>query len=88
MSRPWVTLLQNRDIPDTAPIQRGGWAGLAKKCEDFASDIPFQAANYLGLAHSFLSAPLHVSLGSLVITKPDHNNAMESGIGLAVATPV
>jgi hypothetical protein len=64
------------------------WAQLAKGCEDFASDISFQASDDLGLAHSFPGATLHICLGSVVITKPDQNDAIESGIGLAIATPV
>ena len=64
------------------------WAELAKDGEDFASDISFKAADNLGLAHSFPGAASHVCLGPLVITKPDHNDAMKSGIGLAVTTAV
>ena len=61
---------------------------LAKGCENLASDISFEAADNLGLAHSFPGAALHVCLGPILMTKPDHNDAIKSGIGLAVATAV
>ncbi len=63
-------------------------AEFAKACENFASDISFEAADNLGLAHSFPGAASHVCLGPVVITKPDQNDAIKSGIGLAVATAV
>ncbi len=66
----------------------GSRAEFAKAWEDFASDISFEAADNLGLAHSFRGAASHVCLGPVVKTKPDHNDAMESGIGLTVATAV
>ena len=65
-----------------------GLAGWTKDSGDFASDISFEAADNLSVAHSFRGAASHVCLGPVVITKPDHDAAMESGIGLAVATAV
>jgi hypothetical protein len=63
-------------------------AELPKVCEDFTSDISFEAAYDLSLAHSFLGTASHVFLGPVVITKPDHNDAIKSGISLAIATAV
>jgi len=67
---------------------KSSWAELAKACEDFASDISFEAADNLSLAHSFPGAASHVFLGPGIITKPDHHDAIKSGIGLAVAAAV
>ena len=58
-------------------------AEFAKDCEDFASDISFETADNLGLAHSFPGAASHVCLGLVVMTKPNHNDAIKSGVGLA-----
>ena len=63
-------------------------AKLAKACEDFASDISLEAADNLSLAHSFPGPASHVFLGPGIITKPDHHDAVKSGIGLAVAAAV
>ena len=53
-----------------------------------ASDIAFEAANHLSLAHSLGGATTHVCLGPLIMTKSDDNNAMECRVGLAVAASV
>lgn len=64
------------------------WAELEKACEDFVSDISLEAADNLSLAHSFPGAASHIFLGPGIITKPDHHDAIKSGIGLAVAAAV
>ena len=56
--------------------------------EDFASNIAFETTDDLSLAHSLSGAALHIRLGSVVITKSDQDDAIESLIGLAVATAV
>ena len=48
----------------------------------------FEAADNLSLAHSFLGAPSHGFLGPGITTIPDHHDAINSGIGLAVAAAV
>ena len=56
--------------------------------EDLASNIAFETTDDFGLAHSLAGATEHVCLGPAIMTKPDHNDAIESCIGLAVATAV
>ena len=56
--------------------------------EDLASNLAFQATDDFGLVHSLAGATAHVCLGPAILTKPDHNDAIESRIGLAVATSV
>ena len=66
-----------------------GYSGrILQGREDFASDIAFETTDYLGLAHPFSGATPHVLPGPGVMTKPDQNDAIESRIGLPVATPV
>ena len=50
---------------------------------DFASDIAFEAADELALAHSLPGAPAHVRLGAAIIAKPYQDDAIESRICLA-----
>ena len=50
--------------------------------------IAFETTNDLRLAHPLSGAAMHVLPCSEVMTKPDQNNSIESGIGLPVATPV
>ena len=56
--------------------------------KDFASNIAFEATDDFGLAHSLAGATEHVCLGPAIMTKPDHNDAIESRIGLTVANAV
>lgn len=46
------------------------------------------AADYFGFGRSLRSSPAHVCFDPRVITRPDDNYAMESGVGLAIATAV
>ena len=56
--------------------------------EDLASNLAFEAAGDLSLAHSLCGAATHVDLGSWVVPESDDNDAMESSVGLAVAAAV
>ena len=56
--------------------------------EDLASDIAFEATDDFGLAHSLAGTTTQVCLGPAIMTKPGHHDAIESRIGLAVATSV
>ena len=56
--------------------------------EDLASNVAFEATDDFGLAHSLAGATEHVCRGPAIMTKPDHNDAIGSRIGLAVATAV
>ena len=56
--------------------------------EDFASNIAFEATDDFSLAHSLAGATEHVCLGPAIMTQPDHNDAIESRIGLTVTTEV
>ena len=56
--------------------------------EDFASDIAFEAADHLSLAHSLGGAPPHVCVGPAIMAESDHNDAIESRIGLTIPTSV
>ena len=49
-----------------------------------ASDIGFEAADNLNLAHPLGGAPPHLCLGPFTLTKSDDNYAMESCVGLTV----
>ncbi len=59
-----------------------------KESEDFASDIAFEAADDLWLAHSFLRSARHIVRRPLVVAEPDEDDPMESCVGLTVATTV
>ena len=56
--------------------------------EDLASNVAFEATDDFGLTHSLADATEHVCLGPAIMTKPYHNDAIESRIGLTVATAV
>ena len=56
-----------------------------KSSVDLASDVAFEAADDFDLAHAFPDSAAHIGFGSVVVVKSDHNDAMESGIGLTVA---
>jgi hypothetical protein len=62
----------------TSPVLLKTGAGA---WEDFASDLSFEAADNLGLAPSFPGAASHIRPGLVIITKPDHNDPIKSGIG-------
>ncbi len=63
-------------------------AEFPQDCKDLASNMAFEATDDLGLAHSLPGAATHVCLGPVIIAKPDHNDAIKSGISLTVATAV
>ena len=56
--------------------------------EDFASNVAFETADDVALAHSLRGSTPHVCLGPRVKAQPDDNYAIESRIGLTVATSV
>ena len=62
--------------------------GVLESGEDLASNIAFEATDDFSLVHSLAGATAHVCLGPEIITKPDHNDAIGSRIGLAAATSV
>ena len=55
---------------------------------DLASHIALEAADDLSLGHSLCGSSTHVCLGPLIITQPDHNDAIERRVGLSIATAV
>ena len=55
---------------------------------DFSSNIAFETADDVALAHSLFSSTLHVCLGPQLVTQPDHDDPIERGVGLSVATAV
>ena len=56
--------------------------------EDDANNVAFETSDDLSLAHSLSGTSAYIFLGSAVMAMPDHNYAIESCIGLAVAAPV
>ena len=56
--------------------------------EGVAGNIAFEAADDLALAQSLSGAAKHVCPGAGIVTKPDHDDAVESRIGLAVTPAV
>ena len=56
--------------------------------EYLAGDVAFEAADHLFLAHPLGGATAHVCPGSFVMTQPDDYDAVEGGVGLAVAAAV
>ena len=56
--------------------------------EDFASDIAFEAADHLSLAHSLGGATTHVCVGPAIMAESDDNDAIESRIGLTIPASV
>ena len=55
---------------------------------DCTNHVVFETTDDLGLAHPLPGSAMHVLPGSEVMAKADQNDAIESGIGLPVATPV
>ena len=53
--------------------------------EYLASDIAFKAADDLGFAQTLHGAASHVGPGSGIIAESDHNDAIESSVGLTMA---
>ena len=62
----------------------GHFCRALQRGEDLAGNVAFEAADDFDLAHSLPDAAEHVPLGSGFKIKPDQNDAMESGISLAV----
>ena len=60
----------------------------SKGREDFASYVAFEATDDLRLAHPLHGAASHVGLGSRIIPKSDHNDAMESSVGLTMTAAI
>ena len=56
--------------------------------EDLAGNIAFEAADDLALTQPLSGAAKHVCPGAGIVTKPNHDDAIESGIRLAVASAV
>ena len=62
--------------------------GLPDDRVDFASDIAFEAADDVALAHSLCGSTTHVCPCPRVVSQPDDDYAIERRVGLAVATAV
>ena len=56
--------------------------------EDLASDVAFETTDDLGLAQALAGPSAHVLPGPAVMAKPDHDDAIERGVCLAVATSI
>ena len=55
---------------------------------DFPGDIALETTNDVALAHSLRGATTHIRLGPRVMAQSDYDYAMESGVGLAVASAI
>ncbi len=56
--------------------------------EDFSSNIAFETADDVALAHSLRGSTTHICLGAQLVTQPDDDYAIERRIGLAVTSAV
>src|SRR5665647_968288 len=70
-----------------------GWgeflfAGLCERGVDLAGDVAFEAAHDLAFALALAGAAVNVGPGRLVVAHADEDDAVECGVGLAVAAPV
>jgi len=84
--------------PSDAPIDvkweassGGGLAALIhllEHCEDLSSDVALEAADDLLGGLALGDPPCHVVLGRLVPAQPHHHDAVQRGVGLAVAAAV
>lgn len=55
---------------------------------DLAGDVALEAADDLGLGQALGGAPLDVGAGGCVVAHADQHDAIEGGVGLAVAAAV
>ena len=62
--------------------------GLLDGRVDFSSHIALQTSNDFSFTHSLCGATTHIRLGTRIVTQPDHNDAIERRVGLAVTTAV
>ena len=62
--------------------------GLLDGRVDLSSHIALQTSNDFSFTHSLCGATTHICLGTQIVTQPDHNDAIECRVGLAVATAV
>ena len=56
--------------------------------EDLAGDVALEAPHDLRLGLALSESARHVGLGRRVPAKPNDDDAVERGIGLAIAAPV
>ena len=56
--------------------------------KDLAGNIAFEAADDLALTQPLSGAAKHVCPGAGIVTKPNHDDAVERRIGLAVTPAV
>ena len=61
---------------------------FAQDAEHLARDVTLEAANDLCFGHSFASPASHVGFRPIVMAEPDDDDSIESGVRLAVATPI
>src|SRR6266516_2637235 len=67
----------------------GFWfAGLCERGVDLAGDVAFEAAHDLTFALALAGAAVDVGRGGLLVAHADEDDAVECGVGLAVAAPV
>src|SRR6266496_1561519 len=62
--------------------------GLCERGVDLAADVAFEAALDLAFALALAGAAVDVGPGRLVVAHADEDDAVECGVGLAVAAPV
>ena len=62
--------------------------GLLDGRVDLSSHIALQTSDDFSFAHSLCGATTHIRLGPQIVTQPDEDDAIESGVGLTVATTI
>ena len=62
--------------------------GLLDDRVDFPGHVALETADDFRFAHSFCGSSLHVLLGPRIVTQPDHNDAIERRVSLAITTAI
>src|SRR6266487_6769155 len=65
------------------------WDGSREQgCVDLAGEVALEAADHLPASLALLEPAGHVGLGAGVVAQPHHHDAVQGGVGLAVAAAV
>ena len=61
---------------------------VAQDGVDLTSDISFEATDDLRFCHSFARTTAHILLGWLMVAQAHEDDAIECGVGLAIASSI
>jgi hypothetical protein len=82
VEHPTLLWMSSSLVEGLGPVLAG------ERCVDLAGDVAFEAADDFLLGLAFFGAPFDVVLRSGVLAHADEDNAVEGGVGLAVAGSV